>query len=67
LFSRTACLTRPAATALETFRRENGDLRDISFPTISAFGEHAAIPHYRVTEKSNLKIGRGVQDRKSVV
>ncbi len=49
-----------AAEALETFRRENGDLRDISFPTISAFGEHAAIPHYRVTEKSNLKIGRGV-------
>ena len=49
-----------AAQALETFRRENGDLRDISFPTISAFREHAAIPHYRVTEKSNLKIGRGV-------
>ncbi|MEF3366907.1 aminopeptidase P family protein [Methylocystis sp. 9N] len=49
-----------AAEALETFRRENGDLRDISFPTISAFGEHAAIPHYRVTEKNNLKIGRGV-------
>jgi Xaa-Pro aminopeptidase len=49
-----------AAEALETFRRENGKLRDISFPTISAFGEHAAIPHYRVTEKSNLKIGRGV-------
>jgi Xaa-Pro aminopeptidase len=49
-----------AAEALESFRRENGELRDISFPTISAFGEHAAIPHYRVTEKSNLKIGRGV-------
>ena len=49
-----------AAQALETFRREGGDLRDISFPTISAFGEHAAIPHYRVTERSNLKIGRGV-------
>ena len=49
-----------AAEALETFRRENGDLRDISFPTISAFGEHAAIPHYRVTEKSNLRIGKGV-------
>lgn len=49
-----------AAEALETFRRENGDLRDISFPTISAFGPHAAIPHYRVTEKSNLRIGKGV-------
>ncbi|WP_363346543.1 aminopeptidase P family protein [Methylocystis echinoides] len=49
-----------AAEALETFRRETGALRDISFPTISAFSEHAAIPHYRVTEKSNLKIGKGV-------
>lgn len=53
-----------AAQALETFRRENGDpdgaLRDISFPTISAFGPHAAIPHYRVTEKSDLPIGKGV-------
>jgi Xaa-Pro aminopeptidase len=49
-----------AAEALETFRREGGELRDISFPTISAFGPHAAIPHYRVSESSNLKIGRGV-------
>jgi len=49
-----------AAQALETFRREGGDLRDISFPTISAFGPHAAIPHYRVSDKSNLNIGRGV-------
>ncbi len=49
-----------AAQALETFRREGGLLRDISFPTISAFGPHAAIPHYRVGEASNLRIGRGV-------
>jgi Xaa-Pro aminopeptidase len=49
-----------AVEALESFRREGGDLRDISFPTISAFGPHAAIPHYRVSETSNLKIGRGV-------
>jgi Xaa-Pro aminopeptidase len=49
-----------AAKALETFRRESGELRDISFPTISAFGPHAAIPHYRVSDKSNLTIGRGV-------
>jgi Xaa-Pro aminopeptidase len=49
-----------AAQALETFRRENGELRDLSFPTISAFGLHAAIPHYRVTEGSDLPIGRGV-------
>ncbi len=49
-----------AAQAMETFRRETGLLRDISFPTISAFGPHAAIPHYRVTESSNLPIGEGV-------
>lgn len=49
-----------AAQALETFRRENGELRDISFPTISAFGEHAAIPHYRVTTETNLSIKKGV-------
>jgi Xaa-Pro aminopeptidase len=49
-----------AAQALETFRRENGELRDISFPTISAFGEHAAIPHYRVTTETNLPIKKGV-------
>jgi Xaa-Pro aminopeptidase len=49
-----------AAQALETFRRESGELRDISFPTISAAGPHAALPHYRVTEKSNIRIGKGV-------
>ncbi|WP_159730103.1 aminopeptidase P family protein [Methylosinus sp. Ce-a6] len=49
-----------AAQALETFRRESGELRDLSFPTISAFGPHAAIPHYRVTEASDLRIARGV-------
>ncbi|WP_036293720.1 aminopeptidase P family protein [Methylosinus sp. PW1] len=48
-----------AAQALETFRRESGELRDLSFPTISAFGPHAAIPHYRVTEASDLRISRG--------
>ncbi|MDI9849410.1 aminopeptidase P family protein [Rhodoblastus sp. 17X3] len=49
-----------AAQALETFRRESGELRDISFPTISAAGPHAALPHYRVTEKSDIRIGKGV-------
>jgi Xaa-Pro aminopeptidase len=49
-----------AATALEEFRRETGKLRDISFPTIAAFGAHAASPHYRVTRASNAKIGRGL-------
>lgn len=49
-----------AAEALETFRRETGKLKDLSFPTISAFGPNSAIPHYRVTRASNLAIGRGM-------
>jgi Xaa-Pro aminopeptidase len=49
-----------AAQAAETFRRASGLLRDLSFPTISAFGPHAALPHYRVTEASNAPIGKGV-------
>jgi Xaa-Pro aminopeptidase len=49
-----------AARALETFRRQSGKLKDLSFPTISAAGPHSAIPHYRVTEASNRKISRGI-------
>ena len=49
-----------AAKALESFRADTGALRDLSFPTISAAGAHAALPHYRVTEKSDQKIGKGV-------
>ncbi|MEA2841514.1 MAG: Xaa-Pro aminopeptidase [Methylobacteriaceae bacterium] len=49
-----------AAVALEAFRQESGKLRDLSFPTISAFGAHAASPHYRVTRASNARIRRGL-------
>lgn len=49
-----------AARALEASRRKTGRLRDISFPTISAAGPHAAIPHYRVSEASNLTITPGL-------
>jgi len=49
-----------AAAALETFRRETGALKEISFPSIAGAGPHAAIPHYRVSEASDLKIGRGI-------
>ena len=49
-----------AAQALETFRRATGKLKEISFGTISAFGAHAALPHYRVTENSDAKIGKGI-------
>ncbi len=39
--------------ALETFRRETGELRDVSFPTIAGAGENGAIVHYRVTQATN--------------
>jgi Xaa-Pro aminopeptidase len=48
-----------AAIELERFRRATGALEDISFPTISAAGPHAAMPHYRVSETSNAMVGRG--------
>jgi Xaa-Pro aminopeptidase len=43
--------------ALETFRRETGKLKDISFPTIAAAGANGAIVHYRVNLKSNRRLG----------
>jgi Xaa-Pro aminopeptidase len=49
-----------AAKALETFRRETGALKEISFPTISAAGPNSAIPHYRVSEASNRAMTRGI-------
>ncbi|WP_237476525.1 aminopeptidase P family protein [Lichenibacterium dinghuense] len=48
------------AEALESFRRDTGALKDVSFPSIAGFGPHAAIPHYRVTRSSNLAVGPGV-------
>ena len=48
-----------AAAKLEGFRREHGDLRDTSFDTISAAAGHAALPHYRVDEDSNITIPPG--------
>ena len=35
--------------ALETFRRDTGALKDVSFPTIAGTGPNGAIVHYRVT------------------
>ena len=49
-----------AVKALESFRRDTGKLRDVSFPSIAGFGPNAAIPHYRVSEASNRKISRGI-------
>ena len=48
-----------AAAKLEEFRRKTGVLKDLSFDAISATGPHGAIPHYHVTEESNLPIEPG--------
>jgi Xaa-Pro aminopeptidase len=48
-----------AVEALETFRRESGALKDVSFPTIAGSGSNGAVVHYRVTRKSNRRIAHG--------
>jgi Xaa-Pro aminopeptidase len=45
-----------AAMKLEDFRRESGELKDISFDSISAAGPHGSVVHYRPTTVSNLKL-----------
>jgi Xaa-Pro aminopeptidase len=45
-----------AAEKLHDLRRQNGDLRDLSFDTISGAGPNGAIVHYRVTEETNRPI-----------
>ena len=42
-----------AAERLHQFRRDTGDLRDLSFDTISGSGPNGAIVHYRVSEETN--------------
>jgi Xaa-Pro aminopeptidase len=48
-----------AVEALESFRRDTGALKDVSFPTIAGAGPNGAIVHYRVTRKSNRRISPG--------
>src|SRR5215467_10729112 len=48
-----------AVEALESFRREGGPLKDVSFPTISGAGPNGAIVHYRVTRNTNRPIKPG--------
>lgn len=48
-----------AAAKLHEYRQQTGLLKDLSFDTISAAGPHAALPHYRVDEDSNLPITPG--------
>jgi Xaa-Pro aminopeptidase len=42
--------------ALESFRRETGLLKDVSFSTIAGAGADGAIVHYRVTRKTDRRI-----------
>jgi Xaa-Pro aminopeptidase len=48
-----------AVAALESFRRDTGLLKDVSFPTIAGAGSDGAIVHYRVTTKTNRPIAPG--------
>ena len=48
-----------AADKLLGLRREHGDLKDLSFDTISAFGPNGALPHYKGTAESNLPFTAG--------
>jgi len=49
-----------AAMKLEDIRRESGQLRDISFDTISAVGANGAIVHYRPTTKGKRPLEAGL-------
>ncbi|MGI3165946.1 aminopeptidase P family protein [Pseudooceanicola sp. 200-1SW] len=46
-------------TRLEIFRRETGELMEISFDTIAGAGPNGALPHYRVTHDSNRTLAPG--------
>jgi Xaa-Pro aminopeptidase len=48
-----------AVEALESFRRDTGLLKDVSFPSISGAGPDGAIVHYRVTRSTDRKIAPG--------
>ncbi|MDA7947628.1 MAG: aminopeptidase P family protein [Hyphomicrobiaceae bacterium] len=48
-----------AAKKLEAFRAQTGELKDISFDTISGAGANGAIVHYRVSKATNAKLKPG--------
>lgn len=45
-----------AANYLYKTRKNNDLFYSLSFDTISAIGKHAALPHYRVSDESNLQL-----------
>jgi Xaa-Pro aminopeptidase len=48
-----------ASDHLESLRRENPELRDLSFDSISGAGPNGAIVHYKSSEKTNRKLQTG--------
>ncbi|HWM81320.1 MAG TPA: aminopeptidase P family protein [Pseudolabrys sp.] len=48
-----------AVAALESFRRDTGLLKDVSFPTIAGAGANGAIVHYRVTRRTDRRVAPG--------
>jgi Xaa-Pro aminopeptidase len=48
-----------AADALHEFRRRTGDLRDLSFDTISGAGPNGAVVHYRVSDETSRTLEPG--------
>ncbi|HZC38843.1 MAG TPA: aminopeptidase P family protein [Sphingomicrobium sp.] len=48
-----------ASDHLESLRRENPHLRDLSFDSISGAGPNGAIVHYKSSEKTNRKLETG--------
>lgn len=48
-----------ASRKLEAFRADTGELKDLSFDTISGAGANGAIVHYRVTQGTNRPLQPG--------
>jgi Xaa-Pro aminopeptidase len=48
-----------ASDHLEALRRENPELRDLSFDSISGAGPNGAIVHYKSSQKTNRKLAPG--------
>jgi Xaa-Pro aminopeptidase len=48
-----------AQERLHQFRRDTGQLRDLSFDTISGAGPNGAVVHYRVSDETNRKLKPG--------